>query len=412
MNRAAVRTLVAAVALVVAGLALLIVRSALTNPDRDRAASPARLTTDPLYLPALRDLGLRLDRQGRLTEANAILGFVGRRTWRDGPTEAWLLRRRLDEGRYREAFESADSLLRRDADGTARPTLFPLLVAAAADPQARPALVARLSAAPWWRADFLRALGTQGDVVGARAVFSVLAGGPDPPGADEYAPLINRLARAGDYERAYAAWRAIARPAEAVAPILRDGDFDAASDQTPFTWSVATGVGVAGDAGAAPGGPAARVLRIDYDGYSSPSLPAQLMVDPPLRYGVRWAERVDPAVPEHLFWRVRCADTNQVLARAPRGAPGWRESTMMVERPPSGCTAQWLELVAEPGERRAAVTAWYAAFRLRPVPLERVPKSGNRFSEQTARQNKELERRSDSIRSQHALGGFSALLRR
>ena len=371
MNRTAGWARDGALILAAAGLAILIARAALTSASgADRAAGPVGLPRDPLDLPALRALGLRLDREGRLGEADAVLAFVGRRTWRDGPTEVWLLRRRLDQGRYREAFESADSLLRRDADGTTRPVLFALLIAAADDPEARPALVTRLAAAPWWRGDFLRALGAQGGVAGARAVFSALARGPGAPAAaDEYAPLINRLANAGDAAGAYDAWRAAARHDYATAPGLRDGDFSRVSDHTPFTWRPASGVGASSETGAAPpGGPAGRALRVDYDGYSSPSLPAQLLADPPRRYSLRWRERIDPAVPERLFWQVRCADTNQVLARAPPAAAGWREETMNIETPRSGCAAQWLELAAAPGERRGPVTAWYAAFRVRPMP--------------------------------------------
>ncbi|HLZ85449.1 MAG TPA: hypothetical protein VKQ54_17945 [Caulobacteraceae bacterium] len=366
MAQAAGRTLDAALALAAAGLALLIVRSAVTDVQgADRRPDPARLVRDPLDLPSLRFLGLRLDREGHLAEADVVLRFVGSRTWRDGPTEVWLLRRRLDEGRYREALESADSLLRRDAEGTTRPALFPLLIAAAEDAGARPALVARLVAAPWWRGDFLRALGAQGDAAGALAVFSALARGQTPAAAAEYAPLVDRLVSAGDYGGAYAAWRAIARSREAAAPVLRDGDFTGASDHTPFTWSAAAGVGASGATDLTPDGPATRALRIDYDGFSSPTLPAQLLADTPRRYTLSWRQRIDPAAPERLAWRVRCADTGRVLARAPAAVPGWREATMSVETPPSGCAAQWLELAAEPGERRSPVTAWYAAFRLR-----------------------------------------------
>ena len=355
MARAAGRWLDAALVLAAAGLAIVIVRAAVTDVDRD-----------PLDLPSLRDLAVRLDRQGRLAQADAILGFVGGRTWRDGPTEVWLLRRRLDQGRYREAFESADSLLRRDAGGTTRPVLFPLLVAAADDPDARPALVARLATAPWWRGDFLRTLGEQGDVAGTQAVLSTLARGPRPPTADEYAPFVDRIVSAADYRGAASAWRAIAGSGEAPTLVLRDGDFKVAADHTPFTWSAASGVGASSDAGPTSGGAVTRTLRVDYDGYSWPSLPAQLLVDPPRRYTLTWLERLDPAAPERLAWRVRCADTGRVLARARTAVPGWRTATMVVRTPPSGCAAQWLELAAEPGERRGPVTGRYAAFRMRP----------------------------------------------
>ena len=369
MNRAAGRTLDVTLVATAAGLTILIAQAALTSSDGpDRAPEPVGLVRDPLDLSALRAFGLRLDRQGHLGEADAVLAFVGRRTWRDGPTELWLLRRRLNQGRYPEAFESADSLLRRDADGATRAALFPLLTAAADDAAARPALVTRLAAAPWWRGDFLRALGAQGGVDGAQAVFSALARGPARPAPDEYSALINRLAGVGDDTGAYAAWRAIARRDDATPTSLRDGDFSGVSDHTPFTWSVAAGVGASSEAGVAPGRPGARALQVDYDGYSSPRLPAQLLVGPPRRYSLGWRERIAPPVPERLFWRVRCADTRQVLARAPPARAGWREATMTIEAPPSGCAAQWLELVAAPGERRAPVTAWYTAFRVRPIP--------------------------------------------
>src|SRR5271165_2352646 len=107
-----------ALAIMTGGLAVVVVLAAITTHGDDGGARErARLARDPLDLATLRELGLSLDRQGHMAEADAILSFVGRRTWRDGPTEAWLLRRRLDQGRYRGAFESADSLLRRDAEG-------------------------------------------------------------------------------------------------------------------------------------------------------------------------------------------------------------------------------------------------------------------------------------------------------
>jgi hypothetical protein len=353
----------AALVLIGAGLAVLIAQAALTSAtDADRPPWPARLSHDPLDLPALRALGLRLDSEGRLDEADAVLAFVGRRTWRDGPTEVWLLRRRLDQDRYGEAFESADSLLRRDADGTTRPALFALFVAAADDVEARPALVARLAAAPWWRRDFLRVLGAQGGVPGARAVFSALARGPAPPAADEYAPLIDRLASAGDYTGAYDAWRSVAGRSTRETSATGGVAFSGVSDGTPFTWRPAGGVGASSEFEPASTGEA---LRVDYDGYSSPNLPARLFVAPPDQFVLSWRQKLDPAAPERLFWRVRCAGSGLILARAPPAGSGWRAVAITVRTPATGCAAQWFELAATPGERRAPVTAWYAALSAR-----------------------------------------------
>jgi hypothetical protein len=367
MGRSARRWLDGALVLAAALPAVLILSTAAEDfGDADRPPEPAQLGKDPLNLPALRELALKLDRRGYMDRAETILAFVSRRTWRDRPTQIWLLRRRLDQGRYGEAFASADALLRQDANGTARPPLFSLLVAAADDPQARPALSARLQADPWWRSDFLRSLGATATVDGARAVFSTLALGPNAPTADEYAPFINRLVGAGDYDGAHAAWLQIARPRAVAAPVLEDGEFAGRPDHTPFTWSAASGVGATSETGMATDG-RTRVLRVDYDGYSAPGLPAQLLARPPGRYVLSWRERLEPAVLERMLWQVRCADTNKVLARAPPPVSGWREAAMTVETPSSGCNAQWIELAAQAGERRTPIVGWYAAFRLRPA---------------------------------------------
>jgi hypothetical protein len=175
--------------------------------------------------------------------------------------------------------------------------------------------------------------------------------------------LIDRLVSVGDYDGAYGAWLSVARPRRPAAADLRDGDFAGSSDHTAFTWSAASGLGASSETEAAP-----RALRVEYDGYSAPSLPAQLLVRPRAPYLLSWRERVDPASPERLFWRVRCAGTDKVLARAPPPVAGWRTVTLTVEPPDTGCAAQWLELAAAPGERRNPVTGSYAAFRLRGTP--------------------------------------------
>jgi hypothetical protein len=355
-------------------LAILIIAAAIpwteTAPDEARSAASLRL--DPLNLIALRELGLRQDRQGRLAEAEATFTFVAGRTWRDAPTEAWLVRRRLGQGRLEAAFENADSLLRQDADQTMRPILFPMLTAAAAYVEARPVLEARLALAPPWRSDFLRELGTRGEAAGAARVFVALASGGTPPTPREYAPLINRLVSGGRYRDALDAWSAITGPAGAAEQALRDGDFTGTPDGTAFTWSAAEGVGATSEVGQAPAGSPGRALRVDYDGFSSPALPAQLLVLAPGRYRLAWREQTDPAGPDRLYWRLRCADSGQALARAsalsptPTDRTGWRAEAMDLEIPAASCVAQWLELIATPGEKREPTTAWYAAFRLVP----------------------------------------------
>ncbi len=354
------------------GLAALIVSAAIGRDGITAKADKAlqQVARDPLDTAVLRTLGLRLDHEGRTAQADAVLSLVGRRTWLDGPTEAWLFRTRLRAGRFTEAFESADSLLRRDGQGELRPALFPVLRAAAHYSEARPALVTRLEAAPWWRTDFLQDLALRGDVDGARLVMATLSAGKAPPNPAEYAPLINRMVNAGTYRAALQAWREIARPEGDAAALLRDGDFAGTSDQTDFTWSVADGVGGSSETGSAPDGSGGRALRVDYDGYASPRLPAQLLVAPPGRYRVTWREQGDV---RRLAWRVRCVGSGRILARADEGAVSlsqpsrWNDMAMTFEPATAGCDAQWLELAAIAGERRNPVTGWYERLRVAPA---------------------------------------------
>jgi hypothetical protein len=355
-----------AVSLAVPIIANVLHPAAAPSTPREAAAAIAR---DPLDIAALERLGLDLDRAGRSAEADAVFSFIGRRTWRDGAAEAWLLRRRLGQGRFDEAFENADAILRQDADGSTRPTLFPILIAAARYSESRPALEARLAQSPWWRPRFLENLARNGDPAGARTVFETLAQGRTPPTPEEYAPLVNRLVGGKAYRDAMDAWTAIAKPLGRTEGV-RDGDFAGQWDHTGFTWSVSEGVGGASAIRPAPDGSAGHALRIDYDGFSSPALPSQLMVLAPGRYRVSWREQGDPGASTRLYWRVRCADSGQVLARAGDAfadtpGPGrWTQAGIGFEIPSGGCAGQWLELATNPGERRAPLTAWYAGFRL------------------------------------------------
>lgn len=331
------------------------------------------IAADPLDLDALRVLGLQGDATRTPGRTARVLSFVGRRTWRDGPTNVWLLRQALEEGRFAEAFDRADAILRQDADGRSRPALFDLLSKAAAFPEARPDLEGRLAASPTWREDFLAYLGQKGDPSGALAILSGLADSESPPTPAEYSALVNRLVSGGEPRAGLKAWVEVARPRGGEAAGLRDGGFQGQWDHTPFTWSVAEGVGGESETHAAPRGIAGRVLRVDYDGYAAPSLPAQLLVLGPGAYRVTWLEQPAPARAGSLYWRVRCADTGAILARADQAKAaagedgGWRAMSLRFDAPAQGCPGQWLELIAAPGERPSPITAEYAEFALLPA---------------------------------------------
>lgn len=329
---------------------------------------------DPLDLPALR---VRAWALADTEQRRRTLEFILRRTWRDGPTDGWLLGDKLARGDLAGAVSCADALLRLDANGKARPLLFSLLTKATSFVEARPILAAHLSARPWWRQDFLQYLDLHGDPTAALLLMSDMATVSGPATPTESAPLIDRLVSARDFVGALEAWRQIAPRGPERATLLRDGNFTLAWDLTPFTWRPATGVGATSEVRdetdsrqSEPNG--SRTLRIDYDGFGAPSLPAQLLVLPAGKWRLSWRARGDAQADQGLYWRVRCADTGAILAGAPvradaaPGASGWRSQTLTFVTPSDGCHGQWLELFPVAGERRAQVTGWYGNFSLQP----------------------------------------------
>lgn len=333
-------------------------------------AARAAIDRNPLDVVALRSLGLALDRQGKARGAEAIMGFAALRSWRDWPTLVWLIPRRIAQGDYVNALSQTDALMRQDIpNDTLREPLIKLMIAAAADNNARPAVVARLADMPWWRKGFIPRLAVVSDVESVRAVLLALAKSPGPASGDEVAPFLQRLVDAGDYAEAAGLWAALSPGARSMPGFIGDGDFSAAADPTVFGWSVAAGVGATSAIEAPPGGRGGVALRVDYDGSSTPTLPRRLLVLGPGRYRLTWAEWRERDASRRLDWAVRCADSGAVVsqgAAAPIGGD-WRRSTMTVEVPATGCRGQWLSLIAAPGERRDPATVWYAGFRLTPV---------------------------------------------
>ena len=331
------------------------------------AAARAAIDRNPLDVVALRSLGMALDRQGNTRDAEAVMAFAALRSWRDWPTLAWLIPRRIAQGDYVNAFNQTDALMRQDIpnDGLREP-LIKLMIAAAADNNARPAVVARLAGKPWWRKGFIPRLAVVSDVDSVRAVLLALAQSPGPASGDEVAPFLQRLVDAGDYAGAAGLWAALSPGARSTPGFIGDGDFSAPADPTVFGWSVAAGVGATSAIEAPPGGRAGVALRVDYDGFSTPTLPRRLLVLGPGRYRLTWNEWRDRGAPRRLDWAARCADSGATVSQAPAPPAGgdWRPSTMMVEVPATGCRGQWLSLIAIPGERRDPATVWYAGFDL------------------------------------------------
>jgi hypothetical protein len=323
------------------------------------------LRVEPLNAAALTILGLAFAKGGQQARADGALGAAGAMSWRVSEAQAWLLQRRLKEGRIDDALRHADALLRTGEDDRLQTRLFTLLNAAAALPAARGALVLRLGASPPWRQAFLAQLPASA----ATGVLDAMRAGPAPPTSIEFGPAIAALITAGDFQGGAAQWALLSPLARVTGGWPHDGSFQGGADGTDFTWSTPQGAGADADIETAPGPHGGRALRVEYDGYTLASFPRQLLVLAPGRYRLDWRQFTEAGEPNRLAWTVRCAGDGRLLGMATpgQGAPGgWNAATIAFETPP-GCPAQWLALTPAPGERRQSIVVWYGAFRGRPA---------------------------------------------
>ncbi len=317
-------------------------------PPGTVAASRAAVVSDPLDPAALRNLGLALDFSGDAASADRMMTIAGARTRRDTPIDAWLLVRRLSQGRYDDAFKNADALLRRDLDDRTHERLFKLLIAAAHYDVSRPALIARLAEAPSWRLTYMRELAATAETVDTRLVFAGLAttaAAPTPPEVDAY---LTRLVADKAYVLAARDWNTFSRPRRDANAV---GDLSA---PPPFGWSPVIGEGASS---AVEDG----ALRVDYDGYGAPTLPTRLIALEPGRYALTWREHVTGDDIHAIAVTLSCAGGATVLAKAApieSGTP-LRERRLDFVVPPTGCEGQTLAIIPIQGDRRAAVTAWF-----------------------------------------------------
>jgi hypothetical protein len=342
------------------GLATAVVATALKpyqTPDGAAAARGA-VAAAPLDAARLADLADALRRAGQSGPADEVEKAAGRLGAREPRVQAALFRLDLSAGRYASAFSHGDAILRRPVGDPARGPVEAAMSAAAREPAAALALARRLAGAPYWRADFLAALGQdRTQHATALALLAALRGGPSPPSLAEVAPLVSSLADLGDYGAAYAAWRRLSPNADP--SLLRS--LALTPDGTPFTWLLPQGGGATSAVGAGR-------LDIDYDGVGEALTPRQMLVLAPGRYRLLWRElRQTPA--GGPFWRLECAPSRAAAAQStPDDGPvnRWRERELAFVVPAQQCPALWLRLAVRPGEHLAQSLVSYADIRVEP----------------------------------------------
>jgi hypothetical protein len=336
------------------------------------------LRISPLNATAIAAYGLALDGAGQADKADQVLTIAGQRSWRDAPTQIWLLKRRLIQGRYAEGIAHIDALLRQEDHYPPLP--LAILSAVALEPRAVQPLADRLAFAPAWRTPFFQFMANapRADIVNAEGVLLAhLTTTPAPPTDQELGFYVNRLLQDRNYQQAAAEWRRLSPPADISPALLNNGDFTRPARQTPFDWQIGSGIGWTAQVGDAPGQDHAKALNVAYDAVSTPQPVRQFLVLPPGAYrfsGMGYDQNGQGA--DVMAWKVACdghADALGSVTMSPGPQGQWRPFSVDFTVPATDCEAQTLTLSASPGDVHKDVGVWFDSLAIAPIAAPVAP---------------------------------------
>ncbi|MFN3859278.1 MAG: hypothetical protein ACK4RV_16165 [Caulobacter sp.] len=335
---------------------------------RAEALARAALAGDPMQGAAFRSLAIAAGRRGDRPAEARLMRIAGDRLKRDVPAQSWLIADLVAQGRYAEAADRADGLMRAwPVSMTGTMTLE--LSRMAANPNGAAVLARLMDSQPPWRSHVLTRMARFGDNPGAAmAVFTAMRSGRHPPTETETAALTQRLIQEGAYEQAFLVWAQLL-PDEGVRNLADpyDGGFDGLPGGMPFNWQFLDRPGLIVEPAPAETGEG-RVLYVRMTNAPSASyLARQLLALPAGRHTLtgRWkTEGLSAGWP--LVWRLQCARRNQTWSAetdAVYGDQSWRTFSVTFEIP-AGCTAQWLLLSSRSGKGRGNGEAWIDDLRI------------------------------------------------
>ena len=207
--------------------------------DDARALALDAIRRDALQPVALRVLAQTLEGNGAAARRSevALMNQAQRLSRRDQQTQIWFIDHVGQQGDLEAMVRHIDIALRTSE--TSRSALFPMLVAAAADPRGGPLLDRTLARKPNWAVPFgAFAVGWGNDLDVAARVARLVFDPRKPEDRDRYLTLLVRQVAGGRYEQA---WSLYSDPALGLrgsdAAQLRHGNFERAEDDTPFDWT-------------------------------------------------------------------------------------------------------------------------------------------------------------------------------
>lgn len=358
-----------------------------TPPAIDEAEDAAKdaLGTSPLSVAALDMLAQAAQAAGDQEAVARYRNLIMTRTLRSFPTLRW----RYDEALRRRDFATmmpiGDALLRQDfMRGDAR-YIIGTMAALAADPDARPELLAILARPSAWRRPFLNALAQIGPIDTFPDIMAEVPPDPDAPTTAAWNFYFDRLTRQGQSRQAYVIWSGQLPEAElARLGLLYNGGFETKPSGAMFDWTITPAKGMEIVFDNENPGEGTTSLRVAFGGapMSFQNVRQTLILDPGV-YTLSGLVRTEDLQTERgLSWAIYCYSVGggQLLASSPSfsGTTDWSRFSVDFEVPPFACDYQAirLELPARiAAERRIQGRIWVDGLSIVPKPQSVAPDS-------------------------------------
>ncbi|MGA1640971.1 MAG: tetratricopeptide repeat protein [Steroidobacteraceae bacterium] len=319
--------------------------------------------------------------RGDTAEAEELIALAVKHSPREPLARALSAQLALNRQDWAEAMRHFDRMLR--VGPNIAPQTFPVIDALAADPSARPAVVATLARYddspasnkglkihPAWRTPYL--LHHAAQAPDPRPLFSDLRRASELTDKEQDAHVA-RYVRESRWGEAFAEWTA-SLPVTAITQLKTpvDGGFERPFRAgPPFGWDIQAPKGTRVGIQALPGGEG-HGLHVEFLGRRAAfSGVKQLMMLPPGTYQLSWRHKLEKLeTPRGLRWTLTCtAGAAPALVSGPllKGSGEWTA----IEEPftvPADCPAQWLVLKLDariPAETLAVGGAWFDDVRIR-----------------------------------------------
>lgn len=340
------------------------------------ALSRRIVVLDPLSDSAPRILAEDAHEKNRPALQRAMLDFAKRAGWRDFETQYMIVDRAVPLQDWSEAAPHTDAMLRMHPSYGA--TLLPWVFAHCKAQSCVTAFAKQLSRAPPWRAEAIETAAKKLDPPQLFALLDSLRAANAPVKQDELASAVNALVGRKQYAEAYQLWRSWG-PSSLLRLDFRPEPLSD-PDQAPsaFAWRPRSGVGYDAELDDTEAGYPGGLLKLQFDGFSSEVFAERLLALAPGAYRLDVQAAVQSGTPGELSWKIKCADGGADLASvklntsAPSSETGtpsaWSKTTAEFNLPPTGCPAQWLQLVGAPGDRKIDSEVWFRDLNISPVP--------------------------------------------